>query len=274
MTAETPGGRNIHFGVREHVMSAAVNGLALSGLRSYGATYLVFSDYARPAIRLSALMGLRTVFIFTHDSISVGEDGPTHQPIEQLASLRAMPGLIVLRPADANEVVDAWRVVMTLRHEPAALVLSRQDLPVFDRTRYAPPNVDRGAYILADCAGTPDVMLIGTGSEVALCAEAHELLSREGVASRVVSMPSWELFERQDRAYRDAVLPPEVRARVAVEAGAAFGWERYAGPTGAIIAMGSFGASAPEEDLRERFGFTTERVLSAARAQIRTGTGD
>ncbi len=269
LTAETPGGRNIHFGVREHAMFAVVNGLALCGLRSYGATYLVFSDYARPAIRLAALMGLPTVHILTHDSIGVGEDGPTHQPIEQLASLRAMPDLIVLRPADANETVDAWRVVMALRDEPAALVLSRQDLPVIDCERCAPPQVARGAYILADCVGTPDVILIGTGSEVALCVEAHEQLVEGGVACRVVSMPSWELFERQDLAYRDAVLPPETRARVVVEAGAAFGWERYAGRTGEIIAMRSFGESAPADDVTVKFGFTVEHVLDAARSQIR-----
>ncbi len=269
LTAETPGGRNIRFGVREHSMFAIANGLTLSGLRGYGATYLVFSDYARPAIRLAALMGLPTIHIFTHDSISVGEDGPTHQPIEQLASLRAMPDLIVLRPADANETVDAWRVVMALRDEPVALVLSRQNLPVIDCDRCAAPQVGRGAYILADCVGTPDVILIGTGSEVALCVTAHDRLVDDGVASRVVSMPSWELFERQAPAYRDAVLPPEVRARVTVEAGAVFGWERYAGPTGEIIGMRGFGESAPADDLTQKFGFTVEGVLAAARRQIR-----
>ncbi len=268
LTAETPGGRNIRFGVREHAMLAIVNGLALCGLRSYGATYLVFSDYARPAIRLAAIMGLPTVHIFTHDSISVGEDGPTHQPIEQLASLRAIPDLIVLRPADANEVVDAWRVIAPLRDEPVALVLSRQDLPVIDRGRYAASQVGRGGYILADCVGTPDVVLIATGSEVTLCIDAHERLTEEGVASRVVSLPSWELFERQDLAYRDAVLPLQVRARVVVEAGGTFGWERYAGPTGEIIGMRSFGASAPADDLTEKYGFTVEHILSVARRQV------
>jgi transketolase len=270
LESSTPGGRNLHFGIREHAMGAVLNGLALSGPRPFGATFLIFSDYMKPAIRLGALMALPTIYIFTHDSIGLGEDGPTHQAVEQLIALRAIPGLITLRPGDANEVVEAWRVIIGLKHEPACLVLSRQALPTLDRARYAPAaGVARGAYALAGDASTlPAVILIGTGSELALCVEAHEALAREGVASRVVSMPSWELFERQDQAYRDSVLPPEVTARVSVEAGSVLGWDRYVGAAGAKVGMRSFGASAPIKDLMIRFGFTREAVIAAARDQI------
>ncbi len=270
LTPSTPGGRNMHFGVREHAMAAAVNGMSLSKVRAFGSGFLIFSDYARPALRLSAIMEIPTIHVFTHDSIGVGEDGPTHQPIEQLASLRAIPGLISIRPADANEVVEAWRVIMTRRHEPVVLVLSRQPIPTVDRTRYAAASgVARGAYVLADAAGgKPDVILIGTGSEVALCLAAAERLGAEGVGARVVSMPSWELFEHQDEAYRDEVLPPEVTARVSVEQAATFGWERYVGLTGATIGMETFGASAPLKELQKKFGFTIERVMEAARSQL------
>ena len=264
------GGRNLHFGIREHAMGAILNGLALSKIRAYGSTFLIFCDYMKPPIRLSALMGLAVVCIFTHDSIGLGQDGPTHQPVEQLIALRAVPGLITLRPGDANEVVEAWRVIIGLKHRPACLVLSRQKLPTLDRTRYAPAaGVARGAYVLAN-AGTsaPAVILIGTGSELALCVEAYETLEQEGVAARVVSMPSWELFEAQDQAYRDSVLPPEVSALVSVEAGSSIGWDRYVGAAGARIGMESFGASAPIGDLMKRFGFTAESVLAAARDQI------
>jgi transketolase len=270
LEARTPGGRNMHFGVREHAMAAAVNGMSLSKVRAFGSGFLIFSDYARPALRLSAIMEIPTIHVFTHDSIGVGEDGPTHQPIEQLASLRAIPGLITIRPADANEVVEAWRVIMTLRHEPAVLVLSRQPIPTFDRKRYAAASgLARGAYVLADAeAGKPDVILMGTGSEVALCVAAADRLREEGVGARVVSMPSWELFEHQDQTYRDEVLPPEVTARVSVEQAATFGWERYVGQTGARIGMETFGASAPLKELQKKFGFTVDRVLEAARSQL------
>jgi transketolase len=268
--AGTYGGRNLHFGIREHAMGAILNGLALSGIRAYGSSFLIFSDYMKPAIRLSALMGLPTVYIFTHDSIGLGQDGPTHQPVEQLVALRAIPGLITLRPADANEVAESWRVIAGLRHRPACLVLSRQPLPTIDRTRYASAEgAARGAYVLADAANAkPAVILIGTGSEVALCIEAYEALGREGTPARVVSMPSWELFEQQDQAYREGVLPPGVTARVSVEAASPIGWDRYVGSSGARIGMESFGASAPIEDLLVKFGFTPEKVLAAAKAQI------
>jgi transketolase len=264
------GGRNLHFGIREHAMGAAVNGLALSKVRAYGSGFLIFSDYMRMPIRLSALMEVPAIWIFTHDSIGLGEDGPTHQPIEQIASLRAIPGLIVLRPADANEVVEAWRVIMQRRHEPAVLVLSRQALPTLDRTRYGPASgVARGAYVLVDAAGgPPDVLLLATGSEVALAVAAHEQLSSEGVRARVVSMPSWELFEQQDQDYRDSVLPPAVTARVAIEEASTLGWERYVGLTGQIIGMHTFGSSAPLKELQRRFGFTPEQVVVAARQQL------
>jgi transketolase len=270
LTAENPGGRNMHFGIREHAMAAVVNGLSLSKVRAFGSTFLIFSDYARPAIRLSAIMEIPTIHVFTHDSIGVGEDGPTHQPVEQLASLRAIPGLITIRPGDANEVVQAWRVIMKLQHQPVALVLSRQAIPVFDRSRYASANgVARGAYVLADAeGGRPDVILLATGSEVSLCVEAFERLTADGIRTRVVSMPSWEIFEQQDGAYRDSVLPPEVTARVSVEQASTFGWERYVGPTGARIGMETFGASAPLKELQKKFGFTVEHVVEAARVQV------
>ena len=267
LTAKNPGGRNMHFGVREHAMAAAVNGLSLSKVRAFGSGFLIFSDYARPAIRLSAIMEIPTIHVFTHDSIGVGEDGPTHQPIEQLASLRAIPGLITIRPGDANEVVEAWRVIMKLQHQPVALVLSRQPIPVFDRTRYASANgVARGAYVLAGAeGGRPEVILLSTGSEVSLCVEAFERLAAEGVRVRVVSMPSWELFEQQNQSYRDLVLPPEVTARVSVEQASTFGWQRYVGPTGSMIGMKTFGASAPLKELQKKFGFTVEHVIEAVR---------
>jgi transketolase len=263
-------GRNLHFGIREHAMGAILNGLALSGIRGYGSSFLIFSDYMKPAIRLSALMELPVIYIFTHDSIGLGEDGPTHQPVEQLIALRAIPGLITLRPADANEAVEAWRVIIGLKHQPACLVLSRQPLPTFDRTRYAAATgVARGAYVLAGAGnGKPEVILIGTGSEVPLCVEVYETLKAEGIAARAVSMPSWELFEQQDRAYRDSVLPPGVTARLSVEAGSVMGWDRYVGASGARIGMRTFGASAPIKDLMTKFGFTPENVLAAAKAQI------
>jgi transketolase len=268
--AETYGGRNLHFGIREHAMGAVVNGLALCNLRPYGSTFLIFSDYMKPPIRLSALMELPTIFVFTHDSIGLGEDGPTHQPVEQMLSLRSVPGLIALRPGDANEVVEAWRVIGGLKTHPAALVLSRQAMPTLDRAVYAPASgVAKGAYVLADAKpGQPEVILMGTGSELQLCVAAYEVLKAEGVAARVVSMPSWELFEAQDQAYRERVLPPAVTARVSVEAGSALGWDRYVGATGAIIGMHSFGASAPIKDLMKKFGFTAENVLTAAKDQL------
>jgi len=268
ISTAAPGGHNIHFGVREHAMGAIVNGMGLCHLRAFGATFLVFSDYMRPPLRLAALMGVPIFHVFTHDSIGVGEDGPTHQPVEQLAGLRAIPNMIVLRPADANEVTEAYRVIMQLKDRPACLVLSRQALPIFDRGIYEPASgVARGAYVLANTQN-PRVILIGTGSEVRLCVSAHEQLKAEGIASRVVSMPSWELFEQQDRNYRDSVLPPDITARVAVEQAAVLGWDRYAGATGAILGMRTFGASAPLKDLLVKFGFTTEHVVAAARDQI------
>jgi transketolase len=265
--AGSPGGRNLHFGIREHAMAAIVNGLSLSKLRVYGATFFIFSDYARPAIRLSALMELPTIFIFTHDAMGDGEDGPTHQPVEHLASLRAIPGLVTLRPADANEVVEAYRYVMQLRHEPAVLALSRQPLPTLDRTKYAAASgLARGAYVLGDApGGDPEVILIATGSEVSLAVQAHERLIAEGIRSRVVSMPSWDIFEHQTQAYRDSVLPPEVTARVAVEEASTFGWERYVGASGRIIGMKTFGASAPLKELQRKFGFEPDCVATAAR---------
>jgi transketolase len=261
------GGKNLHFGIREHSMAAIVNGMALSKVRAFGATFFIFSDYARPAIRLSALMELPSIFVFTHDAMGDGEDGPTHQPVEQLASLRAIPGLITLRPGDANEVVEAYRYVMQLRHQPAAIVLSRQPLPTFDRSRYAPASgVARGAYVFADApGGTPEVILIATGSELDLAVHAHEQLVAEGIRSRVVSMPSWEIFDRQTQEYRDSVLPPSVPARVAVEQASTFGWERYVGNAGRVIGMKTFGASAPLKALQEKFGFEHGRVATAAR---------
>jgi transketolase len=275
LQADTPGGRNLHFGVREHAMGAILNGLAASKMRPFGSGFLIFSDYMKPAIRLSALMELPVIYVFTHDSIGVGQDGPTHQPVEQLIALRSIPGLITLRPADANEVVEAWRVIIGLQGQPACLALSRQALPTFDRTRYASAaGVRRAAYILADPPDDkPAVILIGTGSEVALCIEAFEELKRQRIPARVVSMPSWELFEQQDQAYRDGVLPPDVIARVSVEMGSVIGWDHYAGMTGAKIGMTTFGASAPLKDLLTRFGFTPVRVVAAAREQIASSKG-
>jgi transketolase len=261
------GGRNLHFGIREHAMAASVNGLSLSKLRAFGATFFIFSDYARPSIRLSALMELPTIFVFTHDAMGDGEDGPTHQPVEQLASFRAEPGLVVLRPADANEVVEAYRYIMQLRHKPAMFALSRQPLPTLDRSRYAPASgVARGAYVLADPPdGKPEVILISSGSEVSLCVDAHEKLLAEGIRSRVVSMPSWDIFEDQTQAYRDSVLPPDVTARVAVEQASTFGWERYVGQSGRIIGMKTFGASAPLKELLRKYGFEPERVTEVVK---------
>jgi transketolase len=263
-------GRNFHFGVREHAMCAAANGLALSGLRPFAASFLVFTDYCRPALRLSALMEAPVIYIWTHDSISLGEDGPTHQPIEHLAALRAMPGMIVLRPGDANEVVEAYRLVLQLKDRPVCLVLSRQALPTLDRTQYAAASgLAKGAYVLADAPdGRPDVLLLATGSEVSLCVAAREQLRSDGIQARVVSMPSWELFEEQTEAYRDRVLPPEVTARVSVEEAAPFGWARYTGPHGTVLGMRSFGLSAPMKVVAEHFGFTPDRIAVAAREQV------
>jgi transketolase len=258
--------RNFHFGIREHAMGAIVNGMTLSNIRAYGSTFFIFTDYMRAPIRLSAIMEIPAIWIFTHDSIGVGEDGPTHQPIEQLISLRAIPGLVTLRPADANEVVEAWKVIMGLKKEPAALVLTRQALPTVDRTKYASAaGVARGAYILADAeGGKPQIILMATGSEVYLCIEAYEKLKAEGVRARVVSMPSWDLFEHQDQSYRDQVLPPDVTARLAVEQASTFGWAQYTGLKGRVIGMHTFGASAPLKDLQKKFGFTTEAIVKAA----------
>jgi transketolase len=264
--AETPGGRNLHFGIREHAMAAIVNGLSLSKLRAFGATFFIFSDYARPAIRLSALMELPTIFVFTHDAMGDGEDGPTHQPVEHLVSLRAIPGLTVLRPADANEVVEAYRYVMQLRHRPAVLALSRQALPTFDRRKYASAR-RRCARRL--CHGgvprrSPQVILIASGSEVALAVDAHEALLSRGVRCRVVSMPSWDIFESQPQSYREEVLPPRVKARIAIEQGSVLGWDRYVGPEGRVIGMKTFGASAPLKELQRKFGFEPERIVATA----------
>jgi transketolase len=270
LAAATPGGRNFHFGVREHAMGAILSGLSLTKVRPFGSGFLIFSDYGRPAIRLAAIMELPVIYVFTHDSIGVGEDGPTHQPVEQIASLRAIPGLITLRPADANEVVEAWRVIAELRHEPVALILTRQALPTVDRAKFAPAaGLARGAYVVADApSGRPELLLLASGSEVALCIEAYQRLVAEGVQARVVSMPSWELFEREPRAYRDEVLPPWVTARVSVEQASTFGWERYVGPTGAKIGMKTFGASAPLKELQRKFGFTVDNVVAVAREQL------
>ncbi len=270
LQAANPGGKTLHFGVREHAMAAIVNGLSLSKLRAFGASFFIFSDYARPAIRLSALMELPTIFVFTHDAMGDGEDGPTHQPVEQLASLRAVPGLVVLRPGDANEVVEAYRYIMQLRHEPAVLALSRQPLPTLDRGKYAPASgVAHGAYVLADApGGKPEVLLIASGSEVSLAVDAHEKLLAEGIRSRVVSMPSWDIFDHQTREYRDSVLPPDVKARVAIEQASTFGWERYAGTSGHIIGMNTFGASAPLKELQRKFGFHPDSVVAAAKNQL------
>jgi transketolase len=268
--AGSRGGRNLHFGIREHAMGSIANGLSLSKIRPYASTFLIFSDYMRASIRLSALMELPVIYLFTHDSIGVGEDGPTHQPIEQLAALRAIPGIIVLRPADANEVSEAWRFVLQLRHEPVILVLSRQALPTVDRAKYASASgVTKGAYVLAEArGGKAEAILIATGSEVSLCLEAYEKLSAEGLRVRVVSMPSWELFERQPQAYRDSVLPPEVTARVSVEQASTMGWERYVGAKGRMIGMKTFGASAPLKELQKKFGFVPDGVAAAVRGVL------
>ena len=268
--ATSPEGRNLHFGVREHAMAAVVNGLSLSKLRPFGATFFLFSDYARPAIRLSALMELPTIFVFTHDAMGDGEDGPTHQPVEQLISLRAVPGLVVLRPGDANEVVEAYRYVLQLRHQPAVIALSRQLLPTFDRRKYASAaGVARGAYVMADApGGPPEIILIASGSEVSLVIAAHEALASQGIRSRVVSMPSWDIFEHQPQSYRESVLPAEIKARIAVEQGSALGWDRYVGAAGRVIGMETFGASAPLKELQRKFGFEPERVVDLAREML------
>ncbi len=268
--AACPTGKNLHFGIREHAMAAAVNGLALSKIRAFGATFFIFSDYARPAIRLAALMELPSIFIFTHDAMGDGEDGPTHQPIEQLISLRAIPGLATLRPGDANEVVEAYRYVLQLRHQPAVLALSRQPLPTLDRSKYAPASgVVRGAYVLADPpGGNPEVILIASGSEVSLVVKAHEQLLAENIRSRVVSMPSWDIFEHQTPDYQDSVLPPAITARIAVEQGSTLGWERYVGRQGRIIGMHTFGASAPLKELQKKFGFEPQRIVAIAKELV------
>ena len=260
-------GRNVHFGVREHAMGAMVNGMVLSKLRAYSATFFNFSDYMRPSMRLGALMEIPAIYIFTHDSIGLGEDGPTHQPVEQLASLRAMPNMLVLRPGDANEVVEAYKVILQHKHGPSVLVLTRQAVPTLDRTKYAAASgVTRGAYVLGDAAGgKPEVILMASGSELPLCVDAYEKLKAAGVRARVVSMPSWELFEKQDAAYRDSVLPTNITARVSVEMAATTGWERYVGPKGKSIGMHTFGASAPLKDVLKKFGFLTERVVATAK---------
>jgi transketolase len=269
-SAENYGGRNFHFGVREHVMAAILNGMSLVKVRPFGSGFFIFVDYMRGALRLSAIMELPVIYVFTHDSIGVGEDGPTHQPIEQLAHMRSMPGLITIRPSDANEVREAWKVILQLHHEPAVLVLTRQAVPTIDRTKYAPASgLARGAYVLADTPShDPEVILIGTGSEVVLCVDAWEQLTREGVRARVVSMPSWELYDDQDQQYRDSVLPPNVKARVSVELASDFGWCKYTGAEGQNIGIESFGASAPLKQLMKKFGFTAERIVAAAKDQI------
>jgi transketolase len=266
------GGRNFHFGIREHAMGSILNGMSTTKIRPFGSGFLIFSDYMRAPIRLSALMELPVIYIFTHDSIGVGEDGPTHQPVEQLTSLRAIPGLIVLRPGDANEIAEAWRMIMEFRHKPVCLILSRQNMPTLDRTKYAPAaGLTKGAYVLADALdGEPEVILIGTGSEVSLCVDAYEQLTAEGIKTRVVSMPSWELFDLQPKEYRDRVLPPDVRARVSVEQASTLGWQRYAYRS---IGMQTFGASAPLKELQKKFGFTPDAVVAAAKEEIIKAVG-
>jgi transketolase len=266
-SAEQPGGRNFHFGIREHAMGAICNGLALCGLRPFGATFLVFADYMRPSIRLAALMRLPVLYVFTHDSIGVGEDGPTHQPVEQLASLRAIPNLLVVRPADANETAAAYKTVLAFADRPAALILTRQNLPTFDRAEFAPADgLARGGYVLADAPeGRPEILLIATGSEVALCVEAWRRLTAQGLAVRVVSLPCWELFDQQPEDYRHAVLPPEVVKRVAVEVGVRQGWDKYIGPQGIFIGISGFGASGPFAELMKHFGVTVENIVAAVK---------
>jgi transketolase len=257
------GAKNFHFGIREHGMGSIVNGMAVSGLMPYGATFFIFSDYMRPTIRLAALMGAHSIFVYTHDSVFLGEDGPTHEPIEHMASFRAIPNLCTIRPADANETAIAWRVAIERKGGPVALVLTRQNLPILDRSRYASADgMERGAYVLAGPANRePDVILIATGSEVSLAVESYEKLSTEGVAARVVSMPSWDLFEKQPQSYRDEVLPPAISARVSIEAGSPFGWERYVGTKGSIIGINRFGASAPYKVIAEKLGFTPDNII-------------
>ena len=271
ITRDSLGGRNIHFGIREHAMGAILNGIALAKLRVFGSGFLIFSDYGRGSLRLAAIMELPVIYIFTHDSIGVGEDGPTHQPVEHLPSLRTIPGLTVIRPCDANEVAEAWRVIIDKKYDPVALILTRQALPTLDRSRFAPASgLRRGAYVLSDATnGKPQVLLIATGSEVSLCVEAQIALKQQGTESRVISMPSWELFEQQDEAYREEVLPSNIEARVSVEKAARFGWERYVGLKGERIGMRTFGASAPLKELQKKFGFTVDAVVSAAIAQVK-----
>jgi transketolase len=268
--ADSYAGRNIHFGVREHGMASILNGIATVNLRAFGATFFNFSDYMKPAIRLAAIMELPVIYVYTHDSIGLGEDGPTHQPIEQLPTLRSVPGLVLLRPADANEVVESWKIIMQLKNEPAALVLTRQAVPTFDRTKYASAaGTAKGAYVLADAPdGKPDVILIATGSEVSICVEAYEKLKTEGIKGRVVSMPSWDIFEHQSREYREQVLPPSVKARVSVEQASTFGWSQYVGPDGIVLGMHTFGASAPLKELQNKFGFSPDKVIEAARKLV------
>jgi transketolase len=267
----TEAGRNFHWGIREHGMAAALNGMALCGVRPYGATFFVFFDYCKPSLRLASIMQINPIMVFTHDSIGVGEDGPTHQPIEHLAAMRAIPNMLVLRPGDANEVAEAWRTIMLQKHRPSCIILTRQNLPTLDRTKYAPASgVTQGAYVLADCAsGSPDVILMGTGSELSICVDAYEKLTADGIAARVVSMPSWELFAEQDVEYQESVLPPNVTARIAVEAAAKFGWERYLGLRGKFVGMESFGASAPAGTLFKHFGITVDDVVDEAKALVR-----
>jgi transketolase len=269
-SAENYAGRNFHFGIREHAMGAIVNGMSLVKVRPFGSGFFTFVDYMRGSLRLSALMELPVIYVFTHDSIGLGEDGPTHQPIEQLAHMRSMPGLIVLRPADANEVTEAWKIILQLHHQPAVLVLCRQSVPTIDRAKYAPASgLARGAYILADTPGAdPEVILIGTGSEVSLCLQAYQLLTNEGARARVISMPSWELFDDQDENYRESVLPSHVKARVSVEQASDFGWSKYTGRSGHNIGIKTFGASAPLKQLLKKFGFNVENVVAAANSQI------
>jgi transketolase len=270
MQPAAPGGRNIRFGVREHSMCAITNGLALSKLRPFGSTFFIFSDYARPAVRLAALMELPCLFVFTHDAMGDGEDGPTHQPVEQLIAMRAIPGMTMIRPADANEVVEAYRTILQFRHRPASLALSRQPLPVFDRSKYASAaGLAKGAYVMADApGGPPQIILIATGSEVAVAIGAHEALTAAGVRSRVVSMPSWDLFEQQPQTYRDSVLPPSVTARIAIEQGSVLGWDRYVGPSGKVVGMHTFGASAPLKSLLQKFGFEPDKIVALAKEML------
>jgi transketolase len=268
--AATRGGRNMHFGIREHAMAAISNGMVLCKIRTFASTFFIFTDYCKPAIRLSAIMEVPVIYIFTHDSIGVGEDGPTHQPIEHLIALRAVPGLVLIRPADANEVIEAWRVIMQLKKEPAVLVLTRQALPTIDRSKYAAASgVAKGAYVIAEAqGGKPEALLMATGSEVSLCLAAHETLASQGIKVRVVSMPSWDIFEHQSREYRDSVLPPDVTARVSVEQASILGWDRYVGSKGKIIGMHTFGASAPLKDLQKKFGFQPDKVVAAVKEVI------